>query len=540
MAGKLAKVAEDSARSGFFLISGTALSTVILAIGSILTGRFLGPELYGQYTLALVVPTLLLTFTDLGISQGITKFTASLKAKDETERLARIIRYGLMIKALAGIAIFTINYVFAEQFASFFLQRIDLAFYIQIASTAILFHVMFGTATSAFLGLDKTEYNAITANIQALAKTIISISLVLLGFGVAGALVGYVAGYAIAAIAAMAILFLLINEKQAVKNDYTISDDLKSLLRYGAPLYLSVLLASFLSLYQSFILALFTSDADIGNFKAAGNFTQLVAVLSGPITTALLPAFSKLDSETGNKIRVFFKLANKYTAMIILPTAFLLILLSSEIVETVYGSTYQTASLFLALFCLTYLLVGLGYLALSSFFNGLGETKTTLKMSIISLIVLVILSPILTKMYNVPGLIIATFLASAATTIYGSYTARRNFQIEFGIRIIFRIYLISAISNFPPFLVLYFTHLPALFGAIIGGLLYLITYATLTPLAGIVTIPEIQMARHVTQEMPLLRLLAKPLLKYEENILHKTANKQRKDQQPSKSTRETS
>lgn len=103
MAGKLAKVAEDSARSGFFLISGTALSTVILGIGSILTGRFLGPELYGQYTLALVIPTLLLTFTDLGISQGITKFTASLKAKDETERLARIVKYELLIKALAGI-----------------------------------------------------------------------------------------------------------------------------------------------------------------------------------------------------------------------------------------------------------------------------------------------------------------------------------------------------------------------------------------------------------------------------------------------------
>jgi hypothetical protein len=84
MTNDLFKVAEDSARSSFFLISGTALSTVILAIGSILTGRFLGPELYGQYTLALVIPSLLLTFTDLGISQGITKFTASLKAKGET------------------------------------------------------------------------------------------------------------------------------------------------------------------------------------------------------------------------------------------------------------------------------------------------------------------------------------------------------------------------------------------------------------------------------------------------------------------------
>jgi len=519
MADELIKVAEDSARSGFFLISGTAVSTVILAIGSILTGRFLGPELYGQYTLALVVPALLLTFTDLGISQGITKFTASLKAKGETNRLARIVKYGLLARASAGIVIFIINYTLAEQFASFFLQRPDLAFYIRIASTSTLFHVMLTTATSAFVGLDKTEYNALATNIQALAKTIISISLVRLGFGVAGALVGYVTGYIVAAIAGIALLFLLIREKQGVQDGYSISGDLKTLLRYGAPLYVSMLLTSFLPLYQNFILAIFTTDTDVGNFKAAGNFTTLVAVLSIPITTALLPAFSKLDSETSNKIRGFFKLANKYTAMIILPVAFLLILLSNEIVEIVYGSTYQPASLFLAAFCLTYFLVGLGYLTLSSFFNGLGETKTTLKMSIIALIALVTLSPVLTRAYSVLGLIIASLIASTAVTIYGSYTARKNFQIEFDTRSIVRIYLTSAVSSILPFLILYFTHLPALFNALIGGVLYLITYATLTPLAGIITIPEIQMAKRITQKIPLLKLFAKPLLKYEENIL---------------------
>ncbi|MCJ7431274.1 flippase [Candidatus Bathyarchaeota archaeon] len=518
MADELIKVAEDSARSGFFLISGTALSTVILAIGSILTGRFLGPELYGQYTLALVIPSLLLTFTDLGINQGITKFTASLKSKGETKRLARIIEYGLLLRASTGIAIFIINYVFADIFSSFFLQRPDLAFYIRIASTSILFQVIFSTATSAFVGLDKTEYNALSANVQALAKTIISISLVLLGFGVAGAIIGYVTSYIVAAIAGIALLFLMIREKQDVKDSYNISDDLKTLMRYGAPLYISVLLTSFVPLYQNFILAIFTTDTDIGNYKAAANFTALVAVLSVPITTALLPAFSKLDSETNNKIEGFFKLANKYTAMIILPIAFLLILLSNEIVEIVYGSTYQPASLFLAIFCLTYFLVGLGYLTLSSFFNGLGETKTTLKASIIALIALIVLSPALTKTYSVPGLIIASLIASTASTIYGAYIARKNFQIKFDVRSIVRIYLISAVCSIP-LLVFHFTHLPALFNVPIGGLLYLITYATLTPLAGIMTIPEIQMAKRITQKIPLLKLFAKPLLKYEENIL---------------------
>jgi len=520
MADELIKVAEDSARGGFFLVSGSALATVIMAIGSILVGRFLGPELYGQYTLALVVPQLLFIFTDLGINQGIIKFTASLRSKGETNRLTKIIKYGLLLRASTGIAIFIINYAFADLFASFILQRPDLAFYIRIASTSVLFQVIFTTATSAFVGLDKTEYNALTTNIQAIAKAIISIALVLLGFSVAGAIIGYMASYIVAAVASISILLLIIREKQNVQNNYSISDDLKALIRYGAPLYISLLLTGFLPLYQRILLAIFTTDAEIGNYNAASNFVALMAVLSVPITTTLLPAFSKLDSSTNQKIKAFFKLANKYTALIIVPITFLIIIFSKEIVNVIYGSTYQSASLFLATFCLVYFLVGLGYFTLSSFYNGLGETKTTLKMSLLAFITLVFLSPVLTKTYSVLGLIVASLTTSTISTVYGSYIARKNFRLEFDTRQIIKIYLISAVCSVPSVLLLYLTSLPKLFNIIIGGLLYLFIYATLTPLTKIVNTSELQTVTHITQKIRLLAFIVKPILKYQQKLLH--------------------
>src|SRR4030042_7103034 len=131
MSNDLTKVAEDSARGSFFLISGTALATVIMAVSAILIGRFLGPELYGQYTLATVVPQLLYLFTDLGINQGVTKFTATFNSRGETDRLARTIKHAMLLKAIIGVALFIINYVFAEAFAVTFLQRSDLDFSIR-------------------------------------------------------------------------------------------------------------------------------------------------------------------------------------------------------------------------------------------------------------------------------------------------------------------------------------------------------------------------------------------------------------------------
>lgn len=518
MADELIQVAEDSARGGFFLISGTALATVIMAIASILIGRFLGPELYGQYALALVVPQLLFLFTDLGINQGIIKFTANLRSKGENNRILKIIKYGLILRASTGIAIFIINYALADLFASLFLQRPDLAFYIRIASISVLFQVIFTTATSAFVGLDKTEYNALTANIQAIAKTIISITLVLLGFSVAGAIIGHVTSYIVAAIASISILFLTIREKQVNQDSHSVSDDLKTLVHYGAPLYISLLLTGFIPLYQNVILAIFTTDADIGNYKAATNFIALMAILAVPITTALLPAFSKLNSSTNQKIKTFYKLANKYTAMIIIPITFLLIIFSKEIVQIIYGYTYESAPLFLTTYCLLYFLVGLGYLVLPSFYNGLGETKTTLKMSLITFLMLAVLSPIFTETYSVQGLIVAFLIASTAGTTYGLYIARKDFQIEFDTNI-FRIYLNSAISSILPLLMLHFTQLPKILNITIGGLLYLFIYATLTPLTKTVNPSELEAATHIAQKIRLLALIAKPMLTYQQRLL---------------------
>jgi O-antigen/teichoic acid export membrane protein len=514
----LATVAEDSARGGFFLISGTAISTVILAISAILIGRVLGPELYGQYTLALVVPQLLYLFADFGINQGIIKFTSSLRVKGEKYRLKKIVKYGLMLKTITGMAIFAVNFVLADWFASQILQRPDLTFQVRLASTGILFQVIFITATSAFVGLDRAEYNAVATNIQSFSKTIIQIALILLGLGVTGAVIGHVASFVVGGAAGLSILFVILREKDETNGGPEVREVLKTLVRYGAPLYVSLLLTGFIPAYQNVVLAIFTTDADIGNFRAAQNFAALMTVLAVPITTALLPAFSKLDSSTIQDIKAFFKLSNKYTAMLIVPITVLLIVYSTAIIQIIYGSTFASAPLFLATYCLLYFLVGLGYLTLASFYNGLGETRISMMISLITFLLLAILSPFLTSAYGVSGLIVAFLTGSAAGTVYGSYTARRRFHIEFDMASLAKTYLVSIVAALPSVLMLRLVSSPFV-NLVAGGFLYLLIYVTLVPLAKVVSLHELQMARAITQKIPLLRFIARPIFQYEGKLL---------------------
>jgi len=529
MEKQLIKIAEDSTRSGFYLFLGQVLSTIILAVSSILVARFLGPTLYGQYTLALVTPQLLFLFTDLGISQGIIKFTASLHVRGKLKHAIKVVKYGFIIRLSTGIIISALNFIFADSFATILLQRPELTFYVRITSISILFQAIYSTVNSTFVGLDKTEYNAFLTNLQAASKALISIVLVVLGFGIYGAIIGHIIGYVTATASGMLLLMVILrrllqHESRVIDNSDNSKSGIKNLLQYGLPLYLSILLTGFVPLYQNIILAFFANDIDIGNYRAAINFTTLLTMFSIPITTALLPAFSKLNSTRDSKLGTFFELANRYTSIVVIPLTLVMIIFSKEIVELIYGSNYTSAPIFLAMYCLVYLLTGFGYLTLISFYNGIGKTKLTLQMNLISFLIFTVFSPVFTSIYKVLGLIATFIMANIASTSYGAYIAKEKFKAEFGLRTITKIYIASFISAIPTVAMLRLICLPVLIRLISGLSLYLVIYITVAPILHIVTKTETKNITGIAQKVPLMKIVMNPLLKYQQKILKLSEN----------------
>jgi len=522
MVDDLSHVTEDSARGGFFLFSGTALASIILAISAILMGRFLGPDLYGQYNLVLVIPSLLVLFTDLGLNAGVTKFVTSLRAEGKIDCVPTIIRYSLYFRLTIGIIISIFSLVFANYFA-LLINRPDYTLFIQLASLSVVFQVVFTTANSAFVGLDKSEYNALTLTIRAVLTTILQVGLVFFSFSVTGALIGFVGGFVIASILSAGILFSkFMKRKNTVRGSvneggYRV---LALLARYGIPVYVSVVLIGFFPLYQQVILAFFSSNAAIGNFRAAYNFVLLLAVISNSLTTAFLPAFSKLESATPEMISVFFNKANKYTNLIIAPITVSVIFFSGLIVNLLYGTTYNSAALFLSLSCSVYLLSIIGSLTLLSVFNGLGKTRLTMNMTLINFALLIVLSPPFAAFYDVVGVVIASLLSTIVASVYAAIVATRQLAIKFSFTANLRIYLISVLSALPPLSLLLFTSLNFIVILLIGGLIYLFIFVTLMPIMKIVNAIEIKSLAKVTGGLPLMKFIAKPLFRYQNKVLH--------------------
>lgn len=520
MVNSTSTVLQDSARGGFHLTVGNVLSGIVSALALIIIARILGSEQYGLYSISTVIPSLLLIFVDPGINQAIIKFSASLRLKREENRLRKLLLHGLAFKTFLSLIAFAVCFTFADQFAVHILHRPDAGGFIKIASTLIILQTVFTTLNSTFIGSDKTEYNAVTTVVQSIAKAIIAPALVVLGLSIAGALIGYVSSFVLAGILGTCLFASKIHRplNHLGGDPEGFLENLKMLIVYGLPLYISVLIGGSTLQYRNILMALFTSNHEIGNFQAAMNFNTIVTSISIPIATVLLPAFSKME---GNEVSLngFFKLSVKYTSMVILPIVILLMIYSGEIVQIIYGNGWELAPIFLSLSVATYFLVGLGFNVLGSFFNGIGETKTNLRITLVNSIILAILAPLLMWSFRLNGMIIAMLLSTSAGTLYGLHTARKTFGIEIDTRTITRIYLVSLASALPLLAMKQIPLYSNVIRIVIGAAAYFALYLLMIPIARIITPTELAEIRKVLERIRPLKYLAQPILYCEERIM---------------------
>lgn len=516
MSDKLVEIAEDSARGGFFLFTGNASQLIILAIGSVLVARLLGPENYGLFSLSLVVPLLLANFIDFGVNSALTRFSAKLRAEGKTQQAAGMLKSGLLFKIILSVAISAICFTFSDSLATYILNRPEIGYLVKLASSLVLLQTIDATLNSAFIGLDKMEGSALTMNAQSIAKTALSPILVVLGFSVIGALAGHIASYMFSCIAGSLIFFRYYRRLGKPSNN-SFSSNLKAMLGYGFPLYLSVLLVLILGQYSTIILAFFVSNAEIGNFSIATTLSTMISVLVFPLSV-LFPTFSKVDPNSKD-IKKIFRLSVKYATLLIIPATVITVALSKDIVQTLYGYSYNLAPSLLSLYILTFLYTGAGSIVLIHLFNGIGQTKVVFKYNLINLLIFLPLAPILTMFYRVPGLIIALLISNLLSLAYGLIIAIKKLKFDLDLKASLKIYLASFLSAIPMLIFLNYSPLNSLPNLVIGGSLFLFTYLTLAPVTSAITHSDLENLHSILSKIKILRQLLKPLLTYEAKLV---------------------
>ena len=515
---KALEMGKSSATGSFHLLIGVVGSTVIMAVGTLILAGLLQVNELGLYGIALIPSSIINYFRDWGVNSALTQQIASLRAAGKDSEIHDVIVSGVIFEIISGVILSLICFAVAEPLALILSpgNAASLSVYISIMSLSVFAGAILAAAGGIFVGFERMKLNSFTQILQAIVKTALGPFLIVLGFGVLGAvyaaLSSILAGSVVAILIVYFSLFRPLRKCKVGKCD--VKQTLKPMLRYGLPLTVSSIVIGVVPQVFAFTMAVYAGDWMMGNYYAAAYFSVLLTFISFPVATALFPVFSKLNPEKEPElVKTVFASSVKYTSMLLVPATMILITLSTPLINTLFPKNGIMASLFvvnaepkfpyapmfLALSSIVNLLVLVGNISLGTFQTGIGKTNQVMKQSILSLAVGLPFAYFLVSYFYsiggpsfaVIGGILGTLIASTPNVVWGLYWSWKHYRVKAGFRVSAKIFAASAIASVVTYLFINLFSLAYWITLVTGFVVFLVVYLASAPLLGAVNRADI-------------------------------------------------
>ncbi|MCL2358894.1 MAG: flippase [Nitrososphaerota archaeon] len=507
---KTTDMAKVSAKGGFHVFWGLILSTVISLGGTYVISNLLGPDNTGLYTVVLGAPTMIATFVDWGMNTAIIRYTAQYNSENNTAKIRSIFVAGLVFQFTLGLVL-TILSIALSGFLATAYNRPEAVQLIQIASIFVLSGALMNMASAVFTGMERLRLNSIMLVIQAIVKTGLIIALVVFGFGVLGATVGFTVGVVVASMSGVLLMYVLYSSlPKSQDSNLAIGETIKTLLKYGLPISIGTILLGFLTMfYTSTLMPIFVTDNSIvGNYSTAQRFVVLITFFATPVTTMLFPAFSKLDyRKNPQELKNVFQYSVKYAALLVVPFTVLVMALAEPAINTLFPEFLQ-APFYLMLLSIPYLFTAIGSLSVTHLINSQGDTKYILKLSILQVIIGFPLGFVLISQFGIIGLIASSLINVLPGMLLGLGFIKKQYGASVDWKASAKIVFSSAVTGILTYLIV--TPLPFIspIRLIIGVVVFVVVFVLTAVFTRTITRADLESIQTIVEGLGPLR---KPL-----------------------------
>ncbi|HHT9138483.1 MAG TPA: flippase [Candidatus Wunengus sp. YC60] len=341
-------ISADSARDVKKVAKGAGISFVGSATGrglsilcQIIIARSFGTEVFGLYTLGLVVLRITEIVARFGLDTGAMRFV-SMSQKDNAGKVKGIFISASFISFINGIVIGGIVYYFAGFVSEAIFHKSELTDVIKTFAICIPFMTTMMVIAGASQGFQTTKYSVYTKDIiRPSANMVFLIPFILFHFGIFGVIYAFVISHAIALLAGFYFISRQFPEIKGkiVKPVY----EIKMLLKYSAPLLLSGFLSFLILWTDTIMLGFMKTTKEVGIYRAASQipiFLTLVLMASNSIYAPAIAEMHYLGQR--ERLGKIFKTTTRWIFLLSLPIA-LIIIFSAREIMAFFGSDYIEA-----------------------------------------------------------------------------------------------------------------------------------------------------------------------------------------------------
>ncbi len=403
------------AKTSFIVLISLLFSKLFMYIYRIIIARYFGPEVYGLFSIGLMILGIFVAVSSLGLAEGLLRFIPIYRGRKEQQKISHLLRFSLIISLISGILAAVILFFSANFISISFFHNSGLILYLKIFS----FLIPITLFSNIFLQILRTHeeikwYSFIQNILQNITKLVFLILFIFIGLKSGAVALSYFLGILSLLVFSYIIcrnkfpnLLLKTNLKEAKRTEMVYG-----LFSYSWPLILLGIIGNIFNWTDSFMLGYFQSARDVGFYNAAIPIVTFL-IISQEVFMQLF--FPLINREYGKKnfilIRELSKQVAKWIFIVNLPLFFMFMLFPGVIINLLFGNQYLAAEnvvRFLAVSTLFYSICSIP----SSLLYMIGKSKLIFTNTLILSIVNFILNLILIPPYGVNGAAFATMLSS--------------------------------------------------------------------------------------------------------------------------------
>ncbi|MFC1697862.1 oligosaccharide flippase family protein [Nanoarchaeota archaeon] len=395
------------ARNSIFLLLSTLIGNLFLFLFNVVIAHLLGAEKLG---IILLVSSVLLIFTliaDIGIPFATTKMIAEYYVKNKLKQIKSTVVSSLKLIILFSI-ISTVILLFASNYISNVILHENITYFLQIFSITIILGMLIRYANSLFHGFQDMKYSFFTNVIQQFFSFLITVILVITGYGVFGALLGRVIGFALAVIIGTIFSIFILKKYKITSKTSTWNGN--RILSYGILMYLPFLSIFIIPSLLNIIIGGYLYAKDVALFGVSFSLVSLSFLILIPLSNVLLPTFSELNAKKDKLIKTLSTLALKYIGIISYTVAFIFVYFSAFILKIIYGNEFIDASLIVVMLAFAVFLESFKVVT-DPLLNGTNLAKYVTIAETIKFIIIFGLGILFVKYYGIIGGAYAVLIA---------------------------------------------------------------------------------------------------------------------------------
>lgn len=347
------------AKGGGVIFTGKLFLDAVRFITAFVLARLLGARDYGMYSLALSATNIGVGLALLGLDAALIRFVAVMVGRKDDESAWGTIQVGVSVAMLLSAVSGTILFGFAYPIADNVFHKESLAPLLQLAAVFIPVLTLSEVLASITKGFGRMDYPVIAQFVfQPVFRLIMIVILAFSGFNPFLAIITF----GLADLGASLLMIYYLNRIYPLKRPLSPAKrDLKGLLAFSLPVWMSGLMVQFQSSLQALVLGTMGSLTGVGLFAIASQITAVSGHFTSSINVSSKPIVAQLhDQRDMQQLGKIYQTANKWAVMVQLPIFLVMIIYPSALLSMFGNSYVEGAAALVILAIADFLNVGTG------------------------------------------------------------------------------------------------------------------------------------------------------------------------------------